>query len=75
VNTSSLQLVAGTCLLIASKCNNIFITEKDISFCCDNLFSVANVMGTEEVVLQQLDWKLVSYITWMKRKEILFLRE
>ena len=75
VNTSSLQLVAGTCLLIASKCNNIFITEKDISFCCDNLFSVANVMGTEEVVLQQLDWKLVSYITWMKRKETLFLRE
>lgn len=58
VSTSRFQLVAGACLLIASKCNKVFVTEKDISFCCDNLFSVAHVMATEELILKQLEWKL-----------------
>ena len=58
VKTSSLQLFAGACLLIASKFNNIIVTEKDICFCCDNIFSVANVIATEELVLKHLEWKL-----------------
>ena len=60
ISTSSFQLVAGACLLIASKCNMILVTEKDICFCCDNIFSVANVISTEELVLKHLKWKLVS---------------
>ncbi len=59
VSTSSFQLVAGACLLIASKCNTLVITEKDICFCCDNIFSVANIIATEELILKHLEWKLV----------------
>jgi len=36
------------------------VTAKDISLCCDNLFSVALVTTTEEAVLKQLGWKLAS---------------
>ena len=65
MSSSSFQLVAGACLLIASKCDKVSITEKDISFCCDNLFSVTLVMATEEAVLKQLGWKLVREPKWM----------
>jgi len=59
IKTSHFQLVAGACISIASKCNKVFLTEKDISFCCDNIFSVANVVATEKLILKLLGWKLV----------------
>lgn len=68
ISASSFQLLAGACLLIASKCNKVFVTEKDISYCCDNIFSVANVVATEEVVLKHLEWKLVRKLIWVTNK-------
>lgn len=61
VSTSNFQLVAGACLLLATKCvcNPIIVTEKDICFCCDSIFSVAHVRATEELILKHLKWKLV----------------
>lgn len=58
------QLLAGSSLLLASKCNKVFLTCKDICFCADNSFSVDNVEATEELVLEQLEWKL-AYPTSM----------
>jgi transcription initiation factor TFIIIB Brf1 subunit/transcription initiation factor TFIIB len=52
------QLVAGACLLIASKCSEHSISSNDISFCSDNLFNADQVTGTEDFILRQLDWKL-----------------
>mmetsp|Transcript_2708 Transcript_2708/g.2985 ORF Transcript_2708/g.2985 Transcript_2708/m.2985 type:complete len:473 (+) Transcript_2708:91-1509(+) len=58
VSSKHYQLVAGSCLLIASKCNKSSITEKDISFCCDNLFSTSQILATETEILKRLNWKL-----------------
>ena len=54
------QLIAGSCVLLASKCNHVIVTEKDIVFCCDNVFTTEQVLSTETEILQQLDFKLVS---------------
>uniref|UniRef100_A0A7S4AAB1 Cyclin-F n=1 Tax=Pseudo-nitzschia australis TaxID=44445 RepID=A0A7S4AAB1_9STRA len=58
VKTSLFQLVTGACVSIASKCNKVYLTEKDISFCCDNKFPVASIVATEKLILNQLEWRL-----------------
>jgi hypothetical protein len=58
VKMSQYQLVAGACLLIASKCNDVSIKGSDISYCADNSFNGAQVTATEEFVLEHLEWKL-----------------
>jgi hypothetical protein len=58
VSPSHYQLVAGSSLLLASKCNKAFLTCKDICYCADNSFSPDQVEATEELILEQLEWKL-----------------
>ena len=52
------QVVAGACLLIASKCQMRAIRANDISFCADNWFNVDQLNDTEDYILQKLGWKL-----------------
>jgi hypothetical protein len=58
VKTCHYQLVAGACLLIASKCSKRSISSSDIAFCADNSFNVDEITGAEDFILQQLEWKL-----------------
>ena len=64
LNCKYYQLIAGSCVLLASKCNHVLVTEKDIVFCCDNVFTTEQVLSTETEILQQLDFKLVSLFAW-----------
>ena len=55
---AKVQCFAGPCSLLASKCTDACLTEKDISFCTDLTCSVGEVKWLEEIILKQLHWKL-----------------
>jgi hypothetical protein len=55
---SQYQLVAGSCLYSASKCGGRAIAVSDISFSADNVFNDEQLVAAEDIILQQLDWKL-----------------
>jgi hypothetical protein len=52
------QLLTGSCLCIASKCDDRVINCSDISFSADNSFNPEQIEKVEGIILQQLDWKL-----------------
>ena len=56
------QLIVGTCLYIACKCDEMEISKNDLALCADNIFDHNDVYIAEEIILHTLDWKL-SYPT------------
>lgn len=55
---SQYQLVVGSCMYSASKCGERAIEVSDISFSADNVFNDEQLVAAEDIILQQLDWKL-----------------
>uniref|UniRef100_A0A7S1VZA2 Cyclin-dependent kinase 2 homolog n=2 Tax=Ditylum brightwellii TaxID=49249 RepID=A0A7S1VZA2_9STRA len=59
VKTRKYQLIAATCLHIASKCEDAeSISVADLVFCADNTFSERDIIELEKVILNQIGWKL-----------------
>lgn len=52
------QLIVGSCMLIANKCSQDVMSCSDIVLCADKSLSAANLTATEEIILQDLGWKL-----------------
>jgi len=64
------QLVVGTCLYIASKCDENELSKSDLVFSADNTFGLADVARAEKVILYELGWKL-SYPTILDFVELM----
>jgi serine/threonine protein kinase len=59
VSRDQLQLVAATCLHVASKCEDTaYISVNDLVMCADNLYTSAEVLQMEEKLLNVLDFRL-----------------
>lgn len=56
----SLQLIAATCLYIASKCNDdVPLRIEDLPFCADKIFITKDILHLERRILLQIEWNLV----------------
>ena len=59
VSRDKLQLVAATCLHVASKCEDTaYISVNDLVMCADNLYTSQEVLRMEERLLNVLDFRL-----------------
>jgi hypothetical protein len=58
---SELQLIAATCLYIASKCNDdVPIRIDDLPFCADKIFVTTDILRLEEIILLETEWNLIN---------------
>ena len=54
-----LQLIGATCLLIASKCEDVaYISTKDLAFCGDNTYKENHLVKMERKILSTLDFEI-----------------
>jgi len=59
VHRRKLQLIGVSCLLIASKYEEIYPPElRDISYICDGAYTVEEILGMEEVILKSLQYRI-----------------
>ena len=59
VDVKKLQLIGATCLLIASKCEDIqFIGTKDLAFCGDNTYKIRDIVEMERKILTTLKFEI-----------------
>jgi serine/threonine protein kinase len=59
VEREKLQLVAATCLHVASKCEDTaYISVNDLVMCADNLYTSQEVLAMEENLLNSLGFRL-----------------
>jgi hypothetical protein len=59
VDVKKLQLIGATCLLIASKCEDIqFIGTKDLAFCGDNTYKIRDIVEMERKILTSLEFEI-----------------
>eukprot|EP00814_Leptocylindrus_danicus_P013670 CAMPEP_0116017114 /NCGR_PEP_ID=MMETSP0321-20121206/7863_1 /TAXON_ID=163516 /ORGANISM="Leptocylindrus danicus var. danicus, Strain B650" /LENGTH=382 /DNA_ID=CAMNT_0003487261 /DNA_START=630 /DNA_END=1778 /DNA_ORIENTATION=- len=59
VNRSKLQLLGVTCLLVASKYEEIYPPElRDLVYICDSAYAKEEILDMEEVVLKTLKYKI-----------------
>jgi cyclin A len=59
VEREKLQLVAATCLHVASKCEDTaYISVNDLVMCADNLYTAQEVLLMEEKLLNSLKFRL-----------------
>lgn len=55
-----LQLIAATCLYIASKCNDdVPLSIEDLPFCADKIFVTKDILHLEGRILRDIEWNLV----------------
>lgn len=54
-----LQLIAATCLYIASKSNNdVNLTISDLPFCADRIYEVDDILLLEDTILNGIEWEV-----------------
>ena len=56
---NQLQLLAATCLHIASKIeDDVAVNVQELHYCADRIFKAKDIVELEEHIFQQIDWSL-----------------
>ena len=71
ISKDYLQLVGVTCLLLASKYEEVYPPSiKDLVYICADAFTYDHIIQMEQLILYSIDFNINSYLNWLELLEV-----